>query len=97
MSNNFINFPSLLDTSQVQNATFISNVFMMTLLTSLGFEGVRYYVGEYLIYILRHLENTVIFPSIQRRTVRSTRTLSNLDTGLCTCKGLRLSLHAGGD
>ena len=49
MSNNFINFPSPLDTSQVQNATFISNVFMMTLLTSLGFEGVRYYVGEYLI------------------------------------------------
>ena len=46
MSNNFLNFPSLLDTSQLQNASLISNVFVMTFLTSLGLEGLRYYVGE---------------------------------------------------
>ena len=46
MSNNFINLPSNLDTSQLQNASFISNVFVVTFLTSLGLEGLRYYVGE---------------------------------------------------
>jgi len=46
MSNNFINLPSNLDTSQLQNASLISNVFVMTFLTSLGLEGLRYYVEE---------------------------------------------------
>ena len=32
--------------SQVQNITFLSNVFLMTFFTSLGFHGVRSVIGK---------------------------------------------------
>ena len=41
-------FPLSLVNPPPQNVTFLSNVFVMTFLTQLGLEGLKFIVGEFL-------------------------------------------------